>query len=132
MPSRRVVDDHGGLANNVFLQTSQRSSHLSGLHGRWRRDDRCRIQPRQRFANQIKRPFDLTMPQPPANMLHRVSKADSLALILFTAVRPAFHRLRNMLDAHPEMGPCVDGPLGSRASKRILPGGSTAIMCSAC
>jgi DDE superfamily endonuclease len=32
----------------------------------------------------------------------------------------------------PDLNPCVDGPLGSRASKRILTRGSTAIMCSAC
>jgi transposase len=32
----------------------------------------------------------------------------------------------------PDLNPCVDGPLGSRASKRILTRGSIAIMCAAC
>ena len=38
-------------------------------------------------------------------------------------------RLGEQLD---DMEPCVDGPLGSRASARTLTGGSSAIMCPAC
>jgi hypothetical protein len=37
-----------------------------------------------------------------------------------------------VLKFHRDVEPCVDGPLGSRASKRILTVGSIAIMCSAC
>ena len=40
--------------------------------------------------------------------------------------------LLQMLEPHANVKPCVDGPMGSRASKRILTGGSIAIMCSAC
>ena len=47
-----------------------------------------------------------------------------------TRSQPVRH-LFEVLKFHRYMKPCVDDPLGSRASKRILTGGSIAIMCSA-
>jgi hypothetical protein len=39
--------------------------------------------------------------------------------------------LQRVFETHRDVPPCVDDPVGSRASKRILTGGSTAIMCPA-
>jgi hypothetical protein len=66
------------------------------------------------------------------------NRSTSATITAFAAARvgktrgqPVRH-LFEMLKFHRYVKPCVDGPMGSRASKRILTGGSIAIMCSAC
>ena len=84
------------------------------------------------IADQIKCPLHLAVPQAPTDVLHSIGEEGAVLPVSVRNVGPAFDCLRDMLDAHRKMEPCVDGPSDTRASKRILTGGSTAIMCTAC
>ena len=64
----------------------------------------------QRIADQIKCPLHLAVPQAPADVLNRIGEAGGFSAVFVCNVRPAFHGLGDMLDAHRQMEPCVETP----------------------
>ncbi len=107
VPRRRIVDDQGGLSGHVCLKATQQSSHLARrlARRRGRRRGSNRVKSHQRIAREIECPLDLTVPQTPANVLDGVSKAGAFPTIVIRDIRPALHRLGNMLNPHRQMKP---------------------------
>ena len=131
--TRRVVDDHCPLPGHVqsprprksapTLPAVARAADPTGGDG---------IERRQRLS-----PIDSssrgTWPcqQAPTDVLHSIGEEGAVLPVSVRNVGPAFDCLGDMLDAHREMEPCVDGPSDAREKMRNLTGGSIAIMCPA-
>jgi hypothetical protein len=113
-------------------EIAQEARHLARGGGCRRDIVGCGIYNNDGFGNEIQSALDLTMPETPSDPLDSLGEASASLAISLRGVGPARGRLCDVLNSHRKMEPCVDGPLGSRASKRILTRGSIAIMCPAC
>src|ERR1700723_2791826 len=71
-----------------------------------------------RFADQIKCPLHLAVPQAPADVLHSIGEAGAFLPVFVRDVRPAFDCLGDMLDAHRQMEPVQY--ISSRTTARRL------------
>jgi hypothetical protein len=63
---------------------------------------------------QIECSLHLAVPQAPADVLHSIGEAGAFLAVFVCDVRPAFDCLGDMLDAHRQVEPYVDGPLLAR------------------
>jgi len=106
------------LSGHISLEIAQQARHLARGGGRRRHIVGCSIYDNDGFGNEIQSPFDLTMPETPSDPLDSLGEARTSLAISLRGVGPTRGRLCDVLNPHREMKPCVDGPLGSRASKR--------------
>ena len=114
-----------GLPGHICLEATKHADHLTRRRGVWRRRFGRRLDHRQGFANEIKSPPHVTVPETPMDMLDGVGKAGSFLTLGQPGVRPALGGLSDMLNAHGERPSRSWGCLGRPTKRTLAPDGRT-------